>query len=690
MKDAHTFIEAIAVVLCTAGVTTVLFHRLRQPVVLGYILAGFIVGPNVPVPLVADRDAVHTMSELGVILLMFALGLEFSLRKLIKVGPSAGLTAVIQSSFMVWLGYLVGQAFGWTTMESLFAGAVIAISSTTIIAKAFDEQGIRGPLRELVVGILIVEDLIGILLMAILTALAAGGGLSSATLLRSSGELAAFLIGLLVVGLLVVPRVVRAVERIQRPEMTVVVSIGICFASALLAHSFGYSVALGAFLAGSLVAESGVEHEVERLILPIRDMFAAVFFVSVGMLIDPALIEEHWIAIAVIAAVVVAGKLTGVALGAFLAGNGTRTSVRAGMSLAQIGEFSFIIAALGTSLGVVGDFLYPVAAAVSAITTLTTPWLIRVSDRTASLIDRKLPRPVQTFTSLYGSWLEQIKAASRRATTRARTRSLVRLLLLDAVLLAAVVIGGAVAFDRAAPAVADRLGLSIGVAQMLLVAGTILLASPFGIGVFRITRGLGVHLADSALPRAEDGALDLAAAPRRALVVTIQLAVALVVLLPLFALTQPFLPGYASALVLVALLLVFGVAFWRTTANLHGHVRAGAEVVVEALAASTRESRPPTRRPLSEVEELLPGLGKPVSITLGSGSAGIGKSLAELNLRGQTGAMVIAITRSDQSVMIPQAGEVLRPGDVLAITGTEGAIAAAEALLRGGQQEGAG
>ncbi len=403
MYGAHDLLTAITIVLCCAAVTTVVFQRLRQPVVLGYLLAGLIVGPHVPIPLIADRAIIQTLSELGVILLMFALGLEFSLRKLVQVGPTAGLTAIIQSSIMVWLGFLVGRGFGWTPRESIFAGAIIAISSTTIIAKAFDEQGVKGKLRELVVGVLIVEDLIGILLMAVLTAVSSGQGVSAGTVARSSAQLVAFLIGLVAAGMLVVPRAIRAINRLNRPETTLVASIGICFAIALLAQAFGYSVALGAFLAGSLVAESGQAKQVEHLILPVRDLFGAIFFVSVGMLIDPAVIAEHWPAVAVFTALVIAGKFVGVSLGAFLTGNGTRTSVEAGMSLAQIGEFSFIIAALGVSLGATRDFLYPIAVAVSAITTLTTPWSIRAAGPVAAFIDRKLPHPLQTFASLYGT-----------------------------------------------------------------------------------------------------------------------------------------------------------------------------------------------------------------------------------------------------------------------------------------------
>ncbi|MGH7644982.1 MAG: cation:proton antiporter, partial [Gemmatimonadales bacterium] len=227
MHDAHEFLRALTIVLGVAAVTTVVCQRLRQPVVLGYIIAGLIVGPHVPIPLVADVEIVRILSELGVILLMFSLGLEFSIRKLVQVGPTAGVTAVLQSSIMIWLGFLVGRLFGWTTLESLFTGAVIAISSTTIIAKAFDEQRIAGTLREVVVGVLIVEDLIGILLIALLTAVASGSGLAAGPLVVTTGRLALFLIGLVGLGLLLVPRTMRLVARLNRRETTLVASIGI-------------------------------------------------------------------------------------------------------------------------------------------------------------------------------------------------------------------------------------------------------------------------------------------------------------------------------------------------------------------------------------------------------------------------------------------------------------------------------
>jgi len=686
--DAHSFLVALTIVLGVAAVTTVVFQWLRQPVVLGYVLAGFIVGPSVPIPISADREIIQTLSELGVILLMFSLGLEFSLSKLARLGPKAGLTALVQSTLMVWVGFVCGRAFGWTTLESLFAGAIIAISSTTIIAKAFDEQGVRGPLRELVVGVLIVEDLIAILLMATLTAIASGTGLSAGEMAATTGRLVAFLVALVTIGLLLVPRGVRAVQRLGRPETTLVASIGFCFGVSLLAHAFGYSVALGAFIAGSLVAESGEEKPIAHLIEPVRDVFAAIFFVSVGMLIDPGLIARNATEIAVLVGVVVAGKVVGVVIGAFLTGNGVRTSIQAGMSLAQIGEFSFIIAGLGLSLGATREFLYPIAVAVSAITTLTTPWLIRASSGVAAWVDRKLPHPLQTFATLYGCWVEELGSRPDAGRDRPLYRRLVRLLALDAALLVALAIGAALGADPMSAQAATLLHLDPRLARFAFAALALALALPLAAGVVRLARRLGLALAEGALPEAPSGQLDLAVAPRRALVVTLQLAFVGVTGLAVLAATQPFLDGALGATFLGILLVVLGFTFWRGATDLQGHVRAGAQVIVEALLLQARRGARVEARgarsgadALSALGHLLPGLGEPTPVRVEAGSASIGRSLAELNVRGKTGATVLVIVRGKEGIPTPSAREVLQAGDVVALAGTREAIEAASALL---------
>jgi len=683
VHGAPEFLKALTIVLGVAALVTVVFQRLRQPVVLGYLLAGLIIGPHLPVPLVADREIVQTLSDFGVILLMFSLGLDFSLRTLARVGPRAGITAVVETSLVMWLGFTAGRSLGWTTVESLFAGAVVAISSTTVIAKAFDEQRVAGPRRDFVVGILVVEDLIAVLLMATLTAVSSGAGLSAGSLAATTGRLAAFLAALVVGGMLVVPRAMRAVVRLGRPETILISAVATCFALSLVAHALGYSVALGAFLAGSLVAESGEAPTVGRLIAPVRDMFAAVFFVSVGMLIDPALVGRHWSAVAVLGGTVLLGKTLGVSLGAFLTGNGVRTAVQSGMSLAQIGEFSFIIAGLGLALGATRDFLYPVAVSVSAVTTLATPWLIRGSGAAASWVDRRLPRPLQTFAALYGSWIEGLRAAPEQRTRGAAVRRLVRLLGGDAVILAAIAIGAAVSFEPAAALLRRATGVGESPARWLVLAAAVALAAPFVAGVVRVARRLGAALADAVLSDAPVGRVDPAAAPRRALVVTIQLTIVLLVGIPLVAVTQPFLPGAQGAGALGLLLVALAVAFWRSATNLQGHVRAGAQVIAEVLRAQARTARPLNRRSLAQVEAILPGIGAPEPLTLAAGSPAVGRSLAELNLRGLTGATVLEIHREDQDVLAPGAGDVLRAGDVLALAGSTGAIEAAVELLTG-------
>ncbi len=684
MHEGHELLKALAMVLCVAAITTVLFQRLRQPVVLGYVLAGLIIGPHVPVPLVADVRIVQTLSELGVILLMFALGLEFRLSKLIRIGPTAGVTAIVQCSVMVWLGFMTGRLFGWTTRESLFAGAIIAISSTTIIAKAFDERAVSGKLREIVVGILVVEDLIAVLLMAALTAISSGSGLSAGALGRTTGRLGAFLIGLVAIGLLTVPRAVRAVARLRRPETTLIASMGICFGVALLAQAFGYSVALGAFIAGSLVSESGHEKDIEPVIRPVRDVFGAVFFVSVGMMIDPALVVRHAGAIAVLTAVVVLGKIASVTFGAFLTGNGIRTSVQAGMSLAQIGEFSFIIAGLGLALGATGEFLYPVAVSVSALTTLFTPWLIGASSDAASWVDRRLPRPLQTFAALYGSWIEQLRTAPSARSAAADIRRLLLRLLTDAILLAGIMIGAAIAAPSAAAAAAAALGVGQATARVVILVGAAALSAPFCVGIVGLARRLAVKLADRVLPAPSENRVDLSAAPRRALTVTLQLATVIVVGAPLLAVTQPFYAGVAGAVVLLLLLGVLGVGFWRSATNLQGHVKAGAQVVIEALATAAKgpsTSGHEADAALTDIQQSLPGLGTPTAVTLAPDSPALGKTLAELNLRALSGATVLAIMRGTDGVVIPTAKEVLRSQDVLALAGTHEAIEAAKQLL---------
>jgi len=680
MHDAHNFLQTLAVVLCVAAVTTVLFQRLKQPVILGYLLAGMIVGPYVPVPLRAESHTVEVLAELGVILLMFSLGLEFSLRKLIRQAQTAGLVATIQCSLLIWIGYVVGQLFGWTSLESLYTGALISISSTTIIVKAFEEQGIKNSFTHIVFGILVDEDLIAILLLTILTTISAGEELTALELGRAVGRLGLFLAVVMTAGIFVVPRLIRAVVRLDRAETTVVASVGIAFGFALLASAFGYSVALGAFLAGALVAESGVERTVEHLVQPVRDIFAAIFFVSVGMLIEPGQIATNWFVVLAFLLAVIMGKVLSVSVATFFTGQGVQNSIKCGMSLAQIGEFSFIIAGVGLATGATDRLLYSMAVAVSAITTLITPWLIRLSPAVASWVDQKAPRSLQTFGALYASWLEQLRK-SAAGDERTRVRTAIRWLVVDAILVAAIIIGAAVEKDKIVGYAQERFELSEGQTTALVIAGATILAAPFLIGLVRVARYLGFELAGRVFPAAGDEQLDLAAAPRRLLVVMLQLAIALAIGLPLVAVTQPFLPSFRGAIFLLLVLLVLAVAFWKSALNLQGHARAGAQAIADALVRQTQKNQEGESSSLDDLNQILTGLGSPTAFELRPDNPNVGRTLAEIKLRGLTGATILAIQRGDRSIPVPSGHERLEPGDLLAIAGTRDAVAAAKQLL---------
>ena len=682
MPDAHDLLQTLAIVLCLAGLTTVAFQRLKQPVVFGYLLAGMIAGPHLPIPLVADDATVRTWSELGVILLMFALGLEFSLRKMLRIMPRAGLVALAQAVVMTTLGYWLGQSLGWSRLESIYAGAAIAISSTTIIAKAFAEQRVTGRFTDLVLGVLITEDLIAIVLVAVLTTLSAGTDLTVADLWVTGVQLASFLAMLIVVGLLVVPRLIRAVVSMNRPETTLIVSVALCFAAALLAASFGYSVALGAFIAGSLIAESGEEKTVERLVAPVRDIFAAIFFVSVGMMFDPMVVLRLWPAVLLFTMLVVVGNVVAVSIASFFTGHSVRTSVQAGMSLAQIGEFSFIIAGVGLATGATRDIVYQMAVAVSAVTTLTTPLLIRAATPVATWIDSVLPKPAQTFVALYASWIERVRSGAATAAATTRARGLLQLLVLDALVLAGVIIGTGLEMPRFTVLMGDWTGAPATASRLIVLSGALAIGLPLVIGLVRVSRSLGLELARRAMPDVPQGKVDTAAAPRRSLVASLQFGLLVAVTVPLLALTHPFVPSSRTGVVAGVVLAVLAVAVWRSATNLQGHARAGAEVILGALGRQMSTSQPDEmRRTMEHMHTMLPGLGEPETIAVSAGSVSVEKTLADLDLRGLTGAIVLAIKRQGAEIVAPSGSVQLHAGDVLAVAGSTEAIDAARTLV---------
>jgi CPA2 family monovalent cation:H+ antiporter-2 len=683
VTGSHVLIELV-IVLGTAAAITVLFQALRLPVVLGYVLAGLVIGPHVPVPLVANAELIRVLSELGVILLMFTIGLDLRLSTIARVGLPAGVTALGEVGLVIAIGSLVAGAVGFSAGPAVFAGACLGISSTMLVAKAFEERGWKGGFTEVVFAILVFEDLIAILLIAILTGVASGAGLAAPDVAILIGKLAGLLALALVAGLLVVPRAIRWIARRGRAETLLIAALGVCIGLAALAEATGYSVALGAFVAGVLVAESGHGGAVAGLVKPFRDVFAMIFFVSVGMTIDPAMLAAEAPRIAAFSAVVLAMKPIGVALGVFLSGHGVQAAVRSGLSLAQIGELSFVIA------GISGDpALLAIAVGVSCVTAITSPILIGSSTRIASWVAARLPQRVATFVSFYEAWLTRLRSRERGAWKRFRRPVLV--LVIDAGLVTAILIAASVLGPRYLPALGlDRWLHGFLLDGLLAIIGVVA-AAPFVVGMVRriavLARRLALEVIPASQPELPPGAaiLDLGRAPRRALAVTLALAIGLAVAVPVSAAVQPFVPGSLAVVLLAALAVV--LAMRRSIADFEGHVRAGSELILELI------SQPQQEAPLAQVEAMLPGFGGTTSHTLGDGAAAIGRSLAELDLRARTGATVLAIARGAagaagvagaQGLATPSPTEPLQRGDVLALAGSEDAIAAARKVLDGG------
>jgi CPA2 family monovalent cation:H+ antiporter-2 len=400
-----TLISDLALMLLVAGLVTILFKKLRQPLVLGYIIAGFIVGPYFSLfPAVTDTADINTWSEIGIIILMFSLGLEFNLHKLASVGGSAIITAMTEVAAMFLLGFGCGYLMHWSTMNSVLLGGMLSMSSTTIIIKAFDDLQLKGQkFTELVFGTLVIEDIAGIFMMVVLSTIAVSQGISGLELTVSLFQMVFYLVLWLLLGIYLLPTLIQKTQSLMSDETLLVVALGICFGMVLLANQLGFSSALGAFLAGSLLAGTIHAERIEHISKPIKDLFGAVFFISVGMLANPHIILQYAGPIALIVVVTVIGKAAFSGLGMLLSGQSLHTSIRCGCSLAQIGEFSFIIATLGISLGVISDYIFPIIVAVSVITTFTTPFVIGASEGIYGFLNRHLPAKIADYLNRHTS-----------------------------------------------------------------------------------------------------------------------------------------------------------------------------------------------------------------------------------------------------------------------------------------------
>ncbi|MFC6298686.1 cation/H(+) antiporter [Pseudomonas sp. CCM 7893] len=565
---AISFIQDLAVIMLVAGVVTILFHRLKQPVVLGYIVAGFIIGPHTPpFGLIHDEDTIKTLAELGVIFLMFCLGLEFSLRKLFKVGATAFIAAFLEIILMIWIGYEIGRWFDWNTMDSLFLGAILAISSTTIIVKALNDLKMKNQrFAQLIFGVLIVEDILGIGIIALLSSIAVSGTVSSGEVFSTVGKLSLFMIVALVIGILLVPRLLEYVAKFESNEMLLITVLGLCFGFCLLVVKLEYSMVLGAFLIGAIMAESRQLLKIERLIEPVRDMFSAIFFVAIGLMIDPQILLQYAWPIAVITVAVVLGKMLSCGLGAFIAGNDGRTSLRVGMGLSQIGEFSFIIAALGMTLQVTSDFLYPVAVAVSAITTLLTPYLIRGADPLSLKIAAVMPKRMSRVFGMYGEWLRSIQPQGEGAMLASMIRKIILQVGVNLALVIAIFFAGSFFAVRIGSYLEGWIS-DPSWQKALIWGGALLLSLPFLIAAYRKLKALSMLLAEMSVKPEMAGRHTQRV--RRVIAEVIPLLSLLVIFLLLAALSASILPTNKLLVLIAVVAAAVAAVLWRWFIRVH-------------------------------------------------------------------------------------------------------------------------
>ena len=424
MSEELNLVRDLAVILISAGVFTIISKALKQPLILGYIVAGFLIGPSIEFfPGITSMESVHQWSEIGIIFMMFGLGLEFSFKKLFKSGSSSIITSACKLLGMFLMGYVIGQALGWTSMESIFLGGMLPMSSTMVVAKSYEEMGLKSkPYAGIVFGTLIIEDIAGIVLMVLFSTMAVSAKFSGGELIGALCKLAFFLILWFIVGIYVIPTLLKKAKRFLNDEILLIVSIGLCFGMVALAESLGFSAALGAFIMGSILSETIESEHIERLVCPIKDLFGAIFFVSVGMMVSPQVIAENWGVILLLVAVLLVFDTIFVTGGVLLAGRGLDNAIHTGLSLAQMGEFGFIIASLGVSLGVVSGYIYPVIIAVFVISNLIAPFVIRSATPLYKFMQKKLPenilekidedqsRNVTSTNAESGEWKKLLKA----------------------------------------------------------------------------------------------------------------------------------------------------------------------------------------------------------------------------------------------------------------------------------------
>lgn len=636
-------ISDLGLILMTAGIAVLLFKKMKQPLVLGYLIAGFLAGNHFDFfPSVTDMKSVEVWAEIGVIFLLFSLGLEFSFKKLMKVGGTSSITAITQILFMVVIGYFIGQWMGWGKMDSIFLGATLSISSTTIIIRAFDELGVKGKkFVGIVFGALIVEDIVAILMMVLLATVAVSDQVSGAALLQSVLKLVFFLIIWFLGGIFIIPTILKKAKHLLTDEMLLIISLALCLMMVMFAANVGFSPALGAFIMGSIIAETTQAEKIEHLIQPVKDLFGAVFFVSVGMLINPETLVTYALPVAIITLVTIFGKAFSSATGALLSGQPLRQSVQTGMSLAQIGEFSFIIATLGMSLKVTSDFLYPIIVAVSAITTFTTPFLIKYSDPFSQYLEEKLPKKWVKNINRYSLNAQAIKSVS---TWQKVLNTYIIQIVLNTIIIAAIIL---LSSKFVAPFVADtRFG------NTLAAFITLVIIAPF--------------LWALSLRRVAVEEVELLWEERKyrgALLMMILIRMSLGLFFIGFLLNIFFSPLVAFVALIIAI-----VAYQIFPKKLNEQYHKIENHFLKNF--NDRENKKIDRR----YANLMPWDGHMSIFEIGKESNLAGKTLQELRIREQLGINIAYIRRGEVTIPIPTKTERLFPGDEICVIGTDAQV----------------
>lgn len=662
MNHLPPLITDLALILGSAAIITLLFKKLKQPLVLGYIIAGIIVSPNFKLtPSILEVHNVQVWAEIGVIFLLFSLGLEFSFKKLVQVGGSSSVAASSEALGMSALGYATGQLLGWSTMDSIFLGAVLAVSSTTIIIKAIDELGLKKKkFASLVFGVLIVEDIIAIAILVLLSTFAATQSFFSWETGLSILKLVFFLILWYVAGIFFIPTLLNRAKNLINDEILLIVSLAMCLLMVFLASQAGFSPALGAFVMGSLLAETTMAERIEHLIGPVKDLFGAIFFVSVGMLIDLNMIGDYIGPILIITVVCIIGKILTTGLGAFVSGNTFKVSLQTGMSLAQIGEFSFIIAALGTTLKVTSDFLYPTIVAVSGITTFTTPYFIKWSTPLFNWIDKRLPDRLKTSMTKYSSEAQTISAVSDWEQV---IRSFVLNIVIFSVLLIAIVyLSSSVLLPFVSQYLEDRLG-AVSASGL-----TLLLMAPF-LWALTVRNEQTESFARIFSQQRYKGPIWI----MRGVKISLALFFVLFVLNRFF---DTYIAVIAAVLMIVFFVLLrhriqalYDRLENRFIANLNDRELQQELRDLEAQAAIRNVALAPWDAHLTTFE-------------ISPESAIAGKSLEELRWRELIGVNVAMIKRGQMTIVVPQRHERIYPCDRLFVICTDAQEVKLNALLR--------